>query len=108
MQRFEVTSPLSFNEVEFYKFQIGLFLSKVILTDTQKSVLVYFYLYPDPVSKLVIEGLFKSEKSVQNYVSELRKKKLLVGKGKATKINPSINLKTESFQVTLNIIKENE
>jgi hypothetical protein len=103
MQQFRIPTPLIFNTIEFLKFQLGLFITKIALTDTQKTVLVFFYLYPNPVDELVSQKIFKSRKSAENYVSDLRKSMLLIGKGSDTKLNPAIRLKNDSFELTMQV-----
>jgi hypothetical protein len=106
MDAIEIKVPLKFGLVDFLKFQLGLTLPNSNLSDAHKTVLVYYYLHSSPITELVKDGHFKSEKSAQNYVSDLRKPGLLVGKGAKTKVNPRIKLKKEDFTVTLTVLKD--
>lgn len=107
MKEFVVGRPLKFNLIELLKLQLKLFLPHKI-SDTHRAVLAYFYIYPDPINRLISDRYFKNKPSADNYVSQLRKDKLLVGYGKDTKVNTSIHLHTESFKVTMTILRDDD
>lgn len=106
LRQINVPEPLLLEEVEFFKFQLNLFIPKSGLNEGQKDVLIYYYLYENPITKLVQDKRFKSEQSCNNYVTYLRKKGFLVGKGKETKVNPKIKFVGSDFQVKLTIRKD--
>lgn len=96
---------LKFSLIEFYRFQLRLQLRESELNPSEELVLIYFYLYPDPIDRLVKEKHFKSIKSVENYVSKLRNLPvpLLVGKGKQTKVNENFVFYPSSFSIFMDI-----
>ena len=101
------TFPLKFEEVDFYIFQLSIILYRQTLNNSHLRILAYYHLYEEPIDKLLEDNCFSSRKSIENYVSELRKLGILVGKGRksVTKLNPSIRLLDESCLITLNIDK---
>lgn len=104
MQTFEIFKPRVLSPVKFIKFQLDLFLPEHFgISDTQKLVITYFFLYNNPIEKLLEDGVFKGEKSAQNYVSALRKKKLLIGYKSDTRVSPQLKFKLEGFRVIQNI-----
>lgn len=104
MKSFKLSAPLKFDKVDFYKFQLRTYLPRVKLNDTEQAVVVYYYLHENPIQELLKDGVFKSHKSVENYVSRLRKQGLLVGKGKVkTRVNPQIKFYDEDFEITITV-----
>lgn len=103
MVNLEIKTPIKFSTVDSIVFQLGVMFPQTKLTDTHLKCVAYYYLYSDALDKLVEAKVFKNSKSGQNYVSDLRKAGLLVGKGKETKVNPKIKLQTNDFKVTLTI-----
>ncbi len=103
-----IKTPLKFKLIDFLVFQLDIALPGLSLSKTHKVILAYYYMYDNAVSKVIEDEVLTSEKSCMNYVSDLRKTKLLIGKGKETKVNPKIKLQTESFKLNLTIINEEE
>lgn len=108
MQTFEIHKPKVLSPVKFIQFQLDLYLHENLgITDTQKLMIAYFFLYDNPIKKLVQDGHFKSGKSAQNYVSALRKEGILIGYKENTRVSPKLQFQMESFRVILNIHVEN-
>lgn len=98
-------TPLKLDVIEFYRFQLRLQLRDSMLNPSEETVLVYFYLYENPIEQLVLEKKFKNPKSVENIVSKLRGMPipLLVGKGNKTRLNEIFNFCPTSFTVTMEV-----
>lgn len=84
--------PFQGTKLEFVKFQIHNSVPS-LLNDGEATLLAYLFLYPFVAKwKFIEDGHSKSDKSVDNYLSSLRKKGLVVGKGNSTAINPDLYL----------------
>lgn len=98
------TLKLDLEKIDFYIFQLELILHKKNLNKPKLKVLAYYYLFDNPMEKLVTDGIFV-KKTVENYVSELRSEGILVGKGRKQKtvLNPKIRLLDEACNLTIDL-----
>ena len=78
--------------VDYIKFQVR-YCVPLDLSEGELTLVAYIFLYKDQATdKLLLDGRSKSHKSVENYMSSLRKKSLIIGKG----LNPELYLSKDS------------
>ncbi len=80
--------------VDYIKFQAR-YSIPIDLNDGELTLIAYKFLYGEnAVEQFISDGHSKSNKSVENYLSTLRKKGLIIGKG----LNPDLYLTKDSSQ----------
>lgn len=101
-----VVIPFQGSKLDFVKFQI-IHSVPVNMNDGEATLLAYLYLYPSSAKiKFLNDGHSSSEKSVENYLSSLRRKGVVVGKGNSTAIHPDLYLSSDpsnmvfTYQIT--------
>lgn len=100
------TKPLALSKTEFYRLQLHFILRGVKLTKSEELLLIYYHMYPNPHERLVDDGVFGNPKSIDNYLVGLRKKGLILGKHKETRLNPRIKFIDHAFKLTVDVTPE--
>jgi hypothetical protein len=100
------TKPLVLSRPEFYRIQLQFILRNVRLTKAEELCVIYYHMYPNPHEKLIEHNVFSNPKSIENYITKLKRLGIIVGKGKETKLNPKISFIDEPFNLTVHVSPE--
>ena len=100
-------NTLELEKEDFVEFQLKWLLKGVYsTTKTELKLLSYIYFYGvDAIQKVIDKGLFRSSKSVENYISKFRKEGIVIGVGADTKLHPGLKI-IENRDITF-IVKVN-
>lgn len=109
MKEFKHPKILDVNLIELITFQLDYILLDYKLKDADIKVLAYIYIYGDNAVKHVLkDNVLGSAKTVENYISSLRKVGLVHGRRNATKVHPSIKVFKEDIKFSIKLkLKDN-
>lgn len=98
----KVTKTYPMDNLRFIEFQLNLLFNypHKQITDTEVRILAYVFLFKTSAEqKLLDDKVFQTYPSLNNYLSKLRKKKLLLGERqyKPTKLEPILNEKIKLY-----------
>lgn len=98
-----LSKKLTLNKVELIEFQIRAALPK-LKNQTEVRVLAYVHVYGKQAKvKMMLDELFKSKNSMENYISNLRKSNLIIGLGDDLTVNSKITLFLEDLHYSFEI-----
>ena len=98
------------NKKEVFRCYLDIINSFLLkpLTNLEKDILVEFYMLGEinKDTKKIIRELFKFQhySALDNYIVSMKKKGVLVGRYSDVRINPNINLTTNSLDITIKFI----
>lgn len=105
MKKIQHPKTLKLSKIELIKFQLRYILMNVIrVTETELEVLAYIYLYGrKAIFEITKVRFLTSEKTVENMITAFRKKGLVQGVSKETRINPNIVILVEDIEFTIKL-----
>lgn len=103
MKTLEYPEIINVTKEELVEFQLRYILKGVAeTTPTDEKILSHVYFYKDKAIDTIHERrILTSRKSIENYISKYRKLGVIVGKGKNTRLNPSITLVEEDMSYVI-------
>ena len=110
MKKIKHTDTLIVSKEELVAFQLRyILIDHKPITETEFNVLAYVYLYGrQAIDKVVKAEILSNDKTVENIISKFRKKGLIHGIGKKTKLHPQIKpfLGSIEFSIKLKLNEE--
>lgn len=101
MKKIKHPVPLKLSKEELVSFQLKFTLRKFNFNETELLVLAYIYLYGDGATdKILKDKVLGSYQTVKNYISKLRKSKVIL----EDRLHPNIKVFEESLEYTFELL----
>ena len=104
MKEFKHPKTLEVSLVELITFQLEYILMDYEVKEAEIKVLAYIYIYGNDAPKYVVKDKILGRiKTVENYISTLRKLGLVHGNRNTTKVHPGIKVFKEDIEFSIKL-----
>lgn len=103
MRKIKYPSVIEISQLELIKFQLDWVLKGIYdANDTEKYTLAYVHVYGrDAIYKMVEDKRVTNSKSIENYISEFRKKGFIIGYRDKTSLHKDIAIVLGDLSYTI-------